>query len=53
MNVRDILQSKNRTPFTVAPDTLLSQCVIHMTDEDLGSLVQQPRALPLAASRMT
>lgn len=39
MKVRDILQSKNRTPFTVARDTLLSQCVIHMADEDLGSLV--------------
>ena len=53
MNVRDILQSKNHTPFTVAPDALLSQCVIHMADENLGSLVQQPRALPLAASRMS
>ena len=36
---RDILQSKNRSPFTVARDTLLSPCVIHMADEDLGSLV--------------
>ena len=53
MKVCDSRQSKNRTPFTVARDTLLSPCVIHMADEDLGSLVRQPRALPLAASRMT
>ena len=39
MKVRDILASKNRPPFTVARDTLLSQCVIDMADEDLGSLV--------------
>lgn len=39
MKVSDVLQSKNRSPFTVHPDTLLSQCVIHMADEDLGSLV--------------
>lgn len=39
MKVRDILKSKNRAPFTVTPGTLLSQCVIHMAEEDLGSLV--------------
>lgn len=39
MRVRDILRSKNRTPLTVQPETLLSQCVITMADEDLGSLV--------------
>lgn len=39
MKVRDIIQSKSRTPLTVHPQTLLSQCVITMADEDLGSLV--------------
>lgn len=39
MRVSDILRSKNRTPLTVQPETLLSQCVITMADEDLGSLV--------------
>ena len=53
MKVRDIRQSRNRTPFTVARDTLLSPCVIHMADDGLGSLVRPARALPLAASRMS
>jgi len=39
MRVSDILRSKVRIPLTVHPDTLLSQCVITMADEDLGSLV--------------
>lgn len=39
MRVSDILRSKDRIPLTVHPDTLLSQCVITMADEDLGSLV--------------
>lgn len=39
MKVRDILQSKSRTPVTVHPEAPLSQCVISMADEDLGSLV--------------
>lgn len=39
MKVRDILQSKGRAPFTVPLDTPLSDCVISMADEDLGSLV--------------
>lgn len=39
MKVRDILQSKSRAPFTVQLETPLSQCVISMADEDLGSLV--------------
>ena len=39
MRVSDILRAKNLTPLTVNPDTLLSQCVITMADEDLGSLV--------------
>ena len=53
MKVCDSRQSKNGTPFTVARDTLLSPCVIHMADEDPGSLVRPARALPLAVSRMT
>lgn len=53
MKVRDSRQSRNRTPFTVARDTLLSPCVIHMADDGLGSLVRPARALPLAASRMS
>ena len=39
MRVSDILRAKNLTPLTVNPDTLLSQCVITMADEDLGSFV--------------
>lgn len=39
MRVSDILRSKDRIPLTVDPETLLSQCVITMADEDLGSLV--------------
>jgi CBS domain-containing protein len=39
VKVSDILQSKNRPPATVPYDTLLSDCVISMADEDLGSLV--------------
>lgn len=43
MKVSDILQSKSRKPQTVAPNTLLSECVILMADEDLGSLVVMDR----------
>lgn len=39
MKVIDILKSKKRTPLTVGSSTLLSQCVITMADEDVGSLV--------------
>jgi CBS domain-containing protein len=39
MKVSDILRSKDKVPLTVGPDTLLSQCVITMADEDVGSLV--------------
>lgn len=39
MKVSDILRSRTRAPFTVHPETPLSQCVISMADEDLGSLV--------------
>ena len=39
MKVSDILRSKDSLPLTVGPDTLLSQGVITMADEDVGSLV--------------
>jgi CBS domain-containing protein len=39
MKVIDILKSKKRMPLTVDANTLLSQCVITMADEDVGSLV--------------
>ena len=39
MKVRDVLKSKNRAPATVHLETLLSECVISIADEDLGSLV--------------
>lgn len=39
MKVIDILKSKQRMPLTVDSNTLLSQCVITMADEDVGSLV--------------
>jgi CBS domain-containing protein len=39
MKVREILKLKSRAPFTVHLETPLSECVISMADEDLGSLV--------------
>ena len=39
MKVHDILKSKSRGPATVTLETPLSECVISMADEDLGSLV--------------
>lgn len=39
MKVIDILKSKKQIPLTVGSNTLLSQCVITMADEDVGSLV--------------
>ena len=39
MKVIDILKVKRRSPLTVGSNTLLSQCVITMADEDVGSLV--------------
>lgn len=39
MKVMDILKSNERNLLTVDPDTLLSDCVIKMADEDVGSLV--------------
>jgi CBS domain-containing protein len=39
MKVRDILRAKGATLYTVSPTTLLSTCVIHMAEEDIGSVV--------------
>jgi CBS domain-containing protein len=39
MQVRDILKAKGTALYTVRPDCLLSQCVITMADEDIGSVV--------------
>jgi CBS domain-containing protein len=39
MKVSDVLKSNTRAPFTVRPETLLSDCVISMAEEDLGSIV--------------
>lgn len=39
MKVRDILRAKGATLYTVSPTTPLSTCVIHMAEEDIGSVV--------------
>lgn len=39
MQVRDILKSKGNVLFTVQPDCLLSNCVMMMADNDIGSVV--------------
>ncbi|MDP1534870.1 MAG: CBS domain-containing protein [Rubrivivax sp.] len=39
MLVRNILEAKGAVLYTVHPDALLSECVITMADEDVGSLV--------------
>ena len=39
MQVSEILRVKGSTLFTVAPDTPLSDCVITMAENDIGSLV--------------
>ncbi|NBO12319.1 MAG: CBS domain-containing protein [Betaproteobacteria bacterium] len=39
MLVRDILRVKGAALFAVQPETLLSDCVTIMADEDIGSLV--------------
>ena len=43
MRVSDILKVKGNTLFTVSPATLLSDCVITMADNDVGSLVVMER----------
>ena len=39
MRVSDILKVKRAALYTVPPELLLSECVITMSDEDIGSLV--------------
>ena len=39
MQVSEILSLKGSTLFTVTPDTMLSECVITMAEQDIGSLV--------------
>ena len=39
MQVSEILSLKGSTLFTVAPDTMLSDCVITMAEQDIGSVV--------------
>ena len=39
MQVSEILSLKGSTLFTVAPDNMLSDCVVTMADQDIGSLV--------------
>ena len=39
MQVREILTLKGSTLFTVTPDTMLSDCVVTMAENDIGSLV--------------
>ncbi|MFA7665439.1 MAG: CBS domain-containing protein [Burkholderiaceae bacterium] len=39
MQVSEVLRVKGNTLFTVAPDTILSECVVTMAEHDIGSLV--------------
>jgi CBS domain-containing protein len=39
MQVSEILSLKGSTLFTVAPDMMLSECVVTMAEHDIGSLV--------------
>jgi CBS domain-containing protein len=39
MKVSEILSLKGSTLFTVAPDMMLSDCVVTMADQDIGSVV--------------
>jgi len=39
MQVSEILRVKGTTLFTVSPDAMLSDCVVTMADNDIGSLV--------------
>ncbi|MBN9476080.1 MAG: hypothetical protein ABS43_26930 [Bordetella sp. SCN 67-23] len=43
MRVSDILRIQDKALYTVAPDTPLSECVITMADQDIGSLVVMDR----------
>jgi CBS domain-containing protein len=43
MQVSEILRVKGSTLFTVSPDTMLSDCVVTMAENDIGSLVVMER----------
>ena len=43
MQVSEILRVKGSTLFTVTPDTMLSDCVMTMSEHDIGSLVVMDR----------
>jgi len=43
MQVSEILRVKGTTLFTVTPETMLSDCVVTMADNDIGSLVVMDR----------
>lgn len=43
MKVSEILKVKGATLFTVSPDTMLSEAVVIMADQDIGSLVVMDR----------
>lgn len=43
MKVSEILKVKGSTLYTVAPDAMLSECVITMADLDIGSLMVMDR----------
>ena len=39
MKVKEVLKVKGSTLFTATPETLLSDAVVTMADQDMGSLV--------------
>ena len=39
MQVRDVLRVKGGTIFSVTPESRLSECVITMSERDIGSVV--------------
>lgn len=39
MQVSEVLRVKGNTLFTVTPETMLSDCVVTMAEQDIGSLV--------------
>ncbi|MEI6547762.1 MAG: hypothetical protein WCN85_12160, partial [Burkholderiales bacterium] len=43
MQVSEILKIKGNTLFTVTPDAMLSDAVIAMSEQDIGSLVVMER----------
>lgn len=43
MRVSEVLRVKGNTLFTVTPETMLSDCVVTMAQQDIGSLVVMDR----------